>query len=221
MGEIWGLVLAAGRGERFGGAKQFTELDGVSLVERSLTLARSVCDRICLVVPADHTWGRSAVDAVVAGGATHAESTRAGCAELPASAATVLVTAPSHPLATVETAEAVLRARSDADAVAPVLPVADAVRRLDEGDHDPTMSGEYGLVQLPFALDAALLALAVATTGDFAEEFSLVERAGGRVATVPGDPANLHVTTRSDLVVASEILAGRARRKSREEGAKS
>ena len=42
------------------------------------------------------------------------------------------------------------------------------------------------------------------------EEFALVERAGGSVAMVPGDPANLHITTPADLAVAAEILAGRA-----------
>lgn len=221
MTETWGLVLAAGRGVRFGGTKQFAELEGLSLVEHSLALARSVCEGVCLVVPPDHEWVGTDVDVVVSGGVTHADSTRAGVARLPKAASTVFVTAPSHPLVTIELARTVLAARGDADAVAPLLPIADAVRPLDASTAAPTASGRLGLIQLPFALDAALLALGVGTEREFAEEFGLVERAGGRVATVPGDPGNLHVATRADLVVASEILAGRASRKSREEGAKS
>ncbi|MBV8949391.1 MAG: NTP transferase domain-containing protein, partial [Actinobacteria bacterium] len=41
---VWGIVVAAGRGQRFGGAKQFAALDGVPLVERAVTTAAAVCD---------------------------------------------------------------------------------------------------------------------------------------------------------------------------------
>lgn len=52
---IFALVLAAGRGERFGASKQLVEIDGQTLVARSARLARRVCgDRSVLV--AGHDW---------------------------------------------------------------------------------------------------------------------------------------------------------------------
>lgn len=52
---IFALVLAAGRGRRFGATKQLVEIDGQTLVARSARLARRVCgDRSVLV--AGHDW---------------------------------------------------------------------------------------------------------------------------------------------------------------------
>ena len=58
---IFALVLAAGRGERFGATKQLVEIDGQTLVARAARLARRVCgDRSVLV--AGHDW-QAVVDA--------------------------------------------------------------------------------------------------------------------------------------------------------------
>ena len=52
---IFALVLAAGRGRRFGATKQLVEIDGQTLVARAARLARRVCgDRSVLV--AGHDW---------------------------------------------------------------------------------------------------------------------------------------------------------------------
>lgn len=215
MPSPFALVLAAGTGSRFGGPKQFEPLAGTSLVEHSVELAQAVCDGVCLVLPAGHPWTGPSVDFVVAGGTTHADSARRGCAALPRGIETVFITAPSHPLASIELAQQVLAGCDRADAVAPMLEIADVVRRHDDDTSAPTPGGRFGILQLPFALNATLLLPAVSTTREFTEEFSLVERAGGAVATVPGDPANLHIATPADLVLAEEILAGRATRKTR------
>ena len=46
--------------------------------------------------------------------------------------------------------------------------------------------------------------------GDLADELTLVERAGGRVRVVPGDPRNFKITYPADLVVAEALVAGHA-----------
>ena len=52
---IFALVLAAGRGSRFGATKQLVEIDGQTLVARAARLARRVCgDRSVLVT--GHDW---------------------------------------------------------------------------------------------------------------------------------------------------------------------
>ncbi len=49
---IWAIVVAAGSGARFGGAKQFEELEGRRVVDRAVAACRSVADGVVLVVPA-------------------------------------------------------------------------------------------------------------------------------------------------------------------------
>jgi molybdenum cofactor cytidylyltransferase len=47
---VFAVVLAAGRGQRFGGAKQLAEIDGAPMVRRSCELARAVCGDNTLLV---------------------------------------------------------------------------------------------------------------------------------------------------------------------------
>ena len=47
---VFAVVLAAGRGERFGGAKQLADIDGQPMVRRACELARAVCGDNTLLV---------------------------------------------------------------------------------------------------------------------------------------------------------------------------
>ena len=68
---VWAIVVAAGSGSRFGGPKQFEELEGRRVVDWSLVASRSVADGVVLVVPPDHPFENSSVvDRVVKGGST-------------------------------------------------------------------------------------------------------------------------------------------------------
>ncbi|MFC0083012.1 NTP transferase domain-containing protein, partial [Aciditerrimonas ferrireducens] len=49
---MWGVVVAGGQGQRFGGPKQFAELAGRPLVAWAVEACRSVCEGVVLVVPA-------------------------------------------------------------------------------------------------------------------------------------------------------------------------
>src|SRR5262245_45765967 len=98
MPSTWGIVVAAGRGERFtraasGGsaAKQFAELDGARVVDRAVQSTRDACDGVVLVLGRDVAWDGSPVDAVVLGGAERADSVRAGLAAVPDDAEVVVV----------------------------------------------------------------------------------------------------------------------------------
>jgi CTP:molybdopterin cytidylyltransferase MocA len=57
--QTWAIVVAAGGGTRFGGAKQFAPLGTASLVDRSVTVARSACDEVVVVVPIDALASRA------------------------------------------------------------------------------------------------------------------------------------------------------------------
>jgi len=108
MRNFWGIVLAGGRGKRFGGAKQYVKLGGRRLIDHSIALTRAVCDFTCIVIPHGVTWDGDDVDLEVAGCSTHAQSTRDAVVALPREAETLLITGSSHPVATKSIASALL-----------------------------------------------------------------------------------------------------------------
>jgi 2-C-methyl-D-erythritol 4-phosphate cytidylyltransferase len=63
-------------------------------------------------------------------------------------------------------------------------------------------------VQTPQAFRAAALRSAHAGDPEGTDDASLVEAAGGRVVVVDGDPANIKITTPTDLALA-ELLCRR------------
>jgi 2-C-methyl-D-erythritol 4-phosphate cytidylyltransferase len=151
------------------------------------------------------------VRAVVTGGATRAESVRAALAEVPEDALAVLVHDAARPLVSDAIVERVLQPLSEGfDGAVPGLPIPDTVKRVDGGVVVETVD-RSGLVavQTPQAFAAPVLRAAFA--GDLTgatDCASLVERAGGRVRVVPGDPRLLKVTTPEDLALVERMLGG-------------
>jgi 2-C-methyl-D-erythritol 4-phosphate cytidylyltransferase len=202
------VIVAAGGGSRFGGAKQYEPLAGRRVLDRSLDTAAAVCDGTVLVVPADRAGDpEPRADAVVAGGATRSGSVRNGLAAVPAGAAFVVVHDAARPVAPPELWRRVIAAlRSDPrpDAVVPVVPITDTLRRCDGG---PADRAAFVAVQTPQAFVATALRRAHAAAPEGTDDASLVEAAGGRVVTVEGDPANLKITSPVDLVVAEALCS--------------
>jgi 2-C-methyl-D-erythritol 4-phosphate cytidylyltransferase len=195
-------VVAAGSGARFGGQKQFEELEGRRVVDWALVASRSVADNVVLVVPADRIDDdTAAADVVVAGGATRSDSVRAGLAVVPPDAGIVIVHDAARPFAAPALFEAVVAAvRDGADGAVPGVPLADTIKRVADGRVVATLDrSELVAVQTPQAFTAAALRRAHAGGGDATDDAALVEAAGGVVAVVPGDPANTKITLRADL----------------------
>jgi 2-C-methyl-D-erythritol 4-phosphate cytidylyltransferase len=202
------VVVAGGRGDRFGAPKQFSTAGGARLVDHAVAAAAAVCNEVVVVLPADATWDGCAVQAVVAGGATRSESVRAGLAAVAADTDIVVVHDAARPLATPELFELVVDAvRAGADAAVPALEVADTLKRVDGGRVVETVSRDHLVaVQTPQAFRASVLRDAHARGSEATDDAALVEAAGGTVVIVPGDPRNLKVTTVADLVLASTLL---------------
>jgi 2-C-methyl-D-erythritol 4-phosphate cytidylyltransferase len=209
MGHSAAIVVAAGSGERFGAPKQFLPLGAARVVDHAVAAAATACDDVILVLPAGHSWDGAAVAATVTGGATRAESVRAGLAAVPPDADVIVVHDAARPLATAALFAAVIDAvRTGADAAVPAVAVTDTVKRVD-GDRvlDTPPRDTLVAVQTPQAFRAATLRAAHAAGGDATDDAALVEAGGGTVVTVPGDPRNLKVTTTTDLAVAAALLA--------------
>src|SRR5918998_5283643 len=107
---IQAIVLAAGRAERFGGAKQFALLAGRPLVDHVVLTASAVCDSCVVVLPRTVPWNGAPVAAVTAGGATRAESVRAGLAAVRPTTEIVVIADAAHPLASEGVYRAVVKA---------------------------------------------------------------------------------------------------------------
>jgi 2-C-methyl-D-erythritol 4-phosphate cytidylyltransferase len=209
VGSTAAIVVAAGGGARFGAPKQFAELDGTRLVDRAVAVADTACDAVVVVLPAGRAWDGAPVHAVVAGGATRADSVRAGLAAVPDDADVVVVHDAARPLATKALFAAVVAAvRDGADAAVPAVALADTVKRVAGHRVLETLSrSELVAVQTPQAFRRDALRDAHADGADATDDAALVEAARGTVVVVPGDPANLKVTTTGDLAVAAALLA--------------
>jgi 2-C-methyl-D-erythritol 4-phosphate cytidylyltransferase len=205
----WGIVVAGGSASRFGAAKQFERVGGARLVDRAVETASIACDDVVVVLPAGVDWDGPRVAAAVTGGATRSASVRAGLAAVDGSAAIVVVHDAARPLAPPALFASVIDAvRSGAEAAVPALPVPDTVKRVD-GDRVLETVARDGLVavQTPQAFRADALRAAHEGGDDATDDAALIEATGGRVVVVPGEPANLKVTTPADLAVAAALCA--------------
>jgi 2-C-methyl-D-erythritol 4-phosphate cytidylyltransferase len=201
---VWTIVVAAGRGDRFGERKQLAEMAGRRVVDWALLAAREHSDGVVLVVPADLVEVVEAdADAVRAGGATRSASVRAGLAAVPAEAEVIVVHDAARPISVPEVWQRVLAAvAAGADGAVPTVPLTDTVRRVGGSTVD-----RAGLVavQTPQAFRAAALRDAHRGEPEGTDDASLVEASGGRVVTVDGDPTNIKITHPVDLALA-ELL---------------
>ena len=208
--ETWAIVVAGGTGTRFGGPKQFAELEGRPLLSWSLEAARQACAHVVAVVPRTETEGgpqRWDADVVVAGGATRSDSVRAGLAAVPESAEVIVVHDAARPLAGSEVWAAVIsEVAAGADGAVPAFPVSDTLRKKTPDGRSKTLDRtDLFAVQTPQAFKASVLKSAHAGGGDATDDSALVEALGGRVVLVPGTPHNLKVTTPADLLVAAAL----------------
>jgi 2-C-methyl-D-erythritol 4-phosphate cytidylyltransferase len=209
----WGVVVAGGTGTRFGTAKQFESIAGTRLVDRAVETTAAACDEVVVVVPDAFRWDGPPVAAAVVGGATRSASVRAGLAAVAPSATIVVVHDAARPLASPALFEAVIGAvRRGADAAVPAVPVPDTVKRVDGDEVVETVArDELVVVQTPQAFRADALRAAHTGGADATDDAALIEAADGRVVIVPGERANLKVTTPADLVMAAAILTGTLR----------
>ena len=222
MSGVWAVLAAAGSGERLGAdrPKAFARLGERVLLAESLERLDASDWIDAIVVAAPPGWeepvillaeelGCAKVGACVTGGATRAESVRAALVEIADDAAAILVHDAARPLVTETVIGRVLAPLSQGwDAAVPALPLSDTVKRVDGIAVVETLDRtELVAVQTPQAFVAPVLRAAF--TGDVADASdcaSLVERRGGRVCVVEGDPRLVKVTTDADLELVASWL---------------
>jgi 2-C-methyl-D-erythritol 4-phosphate cytidylyltransferase len=208
---VWAIVVGAGSGARFGGTKQYELLGSERVLDRSVRIARQACDGVVVVVPpadADR-------EAAIAGGPTRAASVRNGLAAVPPDAEVICVHDAARPLATTDLyARVVAAVCAGADAAVPGLPLTDTVKQVAPDGTVLATPDRATLVtvQTPQAFVAAALRAAhadAAVAGDptVTDDAMMIERRGGRVVVVPGEPDNRKITLPDDLARARELCA--------------
>lgn len=228
MGGVAAIVPAAGVGRRLGGAtaKPFVALNGVPLLVHALR-ALQQSPAIRWIIPVVRAGEQSRVQRLIArhrmtkamspcvGGPSRADSVARGMAALPRAARWVLVHDGARPCVSRRLIERSVKAAKRHGAVACGLPAMLTVKSADaRGDVRATLErDQLWFAQTPqvFRRDwfAQALARADRALGRFPDDAAILESAGFRVRMILGDPLNLKVTTKDDLVLAKAILTRR------------
>ena len=213
-----GVVVAAGEGLRAGpgepkawrmlGARPIVRWSVEGLLsagahEVVIVVARDRLDQLAEALAGLVGW------TAVAGGATRAESVQAGLAALSGDGP-VLVHDAARPFVSRSHVERLLAALAEADGAVPALPVPDTLKR-GKGVVSETVSRE-GLwrAQTPqaFALGRLREAYAHWPAGEApTDDAGVVERDGGSVALVAGDPMLMKLTYPEDFLMAERLAA--------------
>jgi 2-C-methyl-D-erythritol 4-phosphate cytidylyltransferase/2-C-methyl-D-erythritol 2,4-cyclodiphosphate synthase len=216
------LIVASGRGVRFGGdrPKQYQPLLGKPVLRHTLerfTAHPAVTGVRAVIHPDDeksYSQTASGLDLMppVHGGASRQESVRLGLESLAhAPPNTVLIHDGARPLPSAALIDRVLAGLAAAPAVLPALPVTDTLKRAERGRAIATVD-RSALVraQTPqgFRFGAILDAHRKEAGAAHTDDAAVAAAAGLEVALVDGDEDNLKVTEPVDLDRAGRLLAG-------------
>lgn len=213
------ILVAAGSGTRLGAEvpKAFVTVGGRSLLSHAVErfAGHPEVTSVVVVAPAERLAEAAALTGrpVVAGGAVRQESVAAGlAADGAAEAEYVLVHDVARPFVPAAVIGAVVAAlRAGADAVVPVVPIHDTVRRVDANGALAGVVDRSTLVavQTPQGFRRSVLVEAHRRGAELAatDDAGLVEAIGGRVVSVPGADESFKITTPLDLARAEALCA--------------
>ncbi len=218
-----GIVVAAGSGSRAGGDKQWRSLGGRPVVRWSVeALLKAGAEEVIVVVAAEgctgstRRWRVSRAGERSRAGRNATDSVRAGLSALTGAASRpVLVHDAARPLLSAAVIERLLAALSQADGAIAALPLADTVKR-GEADAIESTLDRRGLwsAQTPqaFRADRLIAAYAALPASETAtDDASVVERDGGVVRLVQGDPRLMKLTYPEDFAMAEALIARQTR----------
>ena len=217
------LVVAAGKGERAGGAvpKQYAPLLGKPILRWTVeAFARHprVTSVQVAIGPGQEQLYAAAIEGLdllppVIGGATRQESVRRGLEALAHAAPDmVLIQDAARPLFSERVVDAVIAAlESGADGAVPLLAVADTLKRNDDGKWTTVPREGLHRAQTPqgFRFAKILRAHRHYAAQDVTDDMALAELAGLHIAAVAGEDGNMKVTTPEDFALAEAHLRAR------------
>ncbi len=214
------LIVAAGRGDRVGGdiPKQYRLLRGKPVLRWSIEALRAagVAEIVVAIAPEHAELCRAATEGfevrTVTGGASRTASVRAGLTAIGA-ADLIHIHDAARPGLSPAVVAALSRAiEQGADGVAPALPVADSLRRVDGARIVADVEREALVrVQTPQSFRAGILRAAYGGVDDdasFTDDLAVVRAYGGVCVTVPGDARLTKLTYSEDFALLERIMGG-------------
>jgi 2-C-methyl-D-erythritol 4-phosphate cytidylyltransferase/2-C-methyl-D-erythritol 2,4-cyclodiphosphate synthase len=216
--EFSSIIVAAGSGSRAGGDKQWRALGGKPVLRWSIEalLEAGSVDVVVVLTPGSEDRAAKALSGLtnwraVDGGALRADSVCAGLSALACAAdQPVLVHDAARPILSRSVIDRLLAALADADGAIPALPVADSLRRGENGRMGGVVERDnLWRAQTPQAFRRGVIEAAyVAWTGPDVptDDAVVVERNGGRVALVAGDPRLMKLTYPEDFTMAEALI---------------
>ena len=212
--DVWGVVVAAGKGTRFGSVKHTARLAGKPLWQWARDALIESGARGVVVV--------GNVPGGVKGGAKRHLSVARGIDAVSPEATVIAVHDAARPLASSELIRRLYRAldESGADGVVPVVPIPDTLKQVDSWRRVEAGRGRVrktidrsriACTQTPqvFRAEALRRAHAGRVRGAPSDDAGMVEAHGGKVVAVMGERAAMKITYRDDLALARAFLRRR------------
>jgi 2-C-methyl-D-erythritol 4-phosphate cytidylyltransferase/2-C-methyl-D-erythritol 2,4-cyclodiphosphate synthase len=221
MASVCALVVAAGRGDRFGGVvpKQYLTLGGSAVLHHAVAaFARHPrIDAVCVAIrPQDRPMFERAIGGLavlppVAGGASRQESVLLGLEALAGHRPDrVLIHDGARPFPGAGLIDRVVAALDRAPAAIPCLPLRDTIKRAAGGSIRETVDrSALWRAQTPqgFHFDAILAAHQAAAGDQLTDDSAVAEAAGLQPLLVAGDETNIKITAPEDLAAAERFVA--------------
>lgn len=226
------VVMAAGSGTRMGTdkPKQFLELGGKAIIQRTIEVFMKACPGITVVTVLPEAfiqhWKEYCLrrnftcpQILVKGGITRFHSVRNALEKVP-DGAIVAIHDGVRPLVTEELVSAMFRKAESVPALIPVVPCVDTmkvlnVRKGPSGDEwyeaVPGASADRSVlfgVQTPQIFHSEVLKAAYSQAYDtaFTDDGSVVEKYGKNLSYIKGERFNIKITTQDDLVIAKAVM---------------
>jgi len=223
MTATYALIVAAGRGARFGGPlpKQYLKLGGATVLRHAVA-AFATHPRVTGVLVVIRSEDRALFERTVAGlavlppvpgGAERQDSVRLGLEALAEHKPDrVLIHDGARPFPDASLIDRVIDGLNTAPAAIPALPLGDTIKRVENGRVVETIDrSRLWRAQTPqgFHFNAILAAHQRMAGRVLTDDAAVAEAAGLAPLIVAGSEENLKVTTAEDLAAAGRLLAAR------------
>ncbi len=213
MREFSFIIAAGGSGTRLGGKKQFMTLGGRELWHWSAENAAGLPDsvrEILLVIPQGDSmtpeWRNDIPLRVIHGGSERALSVLNGLNA--ASCDFVMVHDAARPFASPELFRRLMEAVNDDAGAVPVLPVSDALKRIDSGKISCVERDGLYITQTPQVFPRLKLIDAVKDSPSAKDEAEAWQKSGHELKYVDGERMNFKVTVKDDMTIARALTEG-------------
>ena len=213
------LIVAGGTGSRMKSttAKQFLSVKGLPLMwwtlrrfreaapdaELSIVLNEKLFDEFREL---EEKYGESGAKNIIKGGKERFHSVLNGLMTLPDEGLVAIHDA-VRPFPTMKMIKECFDSAAKYGSGIPVTPLKNSIRKV-EGDSTKAVNRtDYLIVQTPQCFDLALIKQAFTAEYDasFTDDASVFEAAGNKVHLCEGDPMNMKITTKDDLVIARAL----------------